>query len=199
MNIERGFKRVTWVVSGSLFAVGTVFAGLLAWEELDRWSSSGEPLPKGDAAVYIFERSVVTFPEDIAEAELKAALDGPSEVHSQVVLAEPKRKKSDASKDPIDLDAPDIVSFVYIPASGSTPSVLYSRKALLHTEARGGLTAELKAALETLRHQHMFPGPVTRPFSGYVWNSLLVAVGAGAVPWGVFFLIRWIVQGFRGD
>ena len=29
-----------------------------------------------------------------------------------------------------------------------------------------------------------------------IWGTLL-SLGLGAIPWGVFYLVRWIVQGFK--
>lgn len=96
------------------------------------------------------------------------------------------------------LSVGDRVTYVYQPASATTPSILYSRKAILQAEANGTLTPEVQTALAALRAHYQFPGPVSRPFTR--WSPIAaLTLGAAVAPWIIFFTIRWIVRGFKAQ
>lgn len=251
MNLERGFRRITWVVSLSLLGLGAFFVVPGWWSALDRWNRAGEPYPPGAPATHVLGFGLVEFPEGFNEAQVKKALDESAEklerVRSRfrevelynfyIQMAE-RDQLEDLTEWPrsplpkawtkwealVDLDRKALVriskpgtkdeawpiaerliskevSHIYQPSSivsGPTPSVLYSRKALLQAEAKGKLAPDVQAALSGLRKSQQFPSPIKTPFAE--WAPLgLIAISVAAAPWGVFFVLRWILRGFRPD
>lgn len=214
MNLERGFRRLTWVVSIALFIPAMVFVVTIGRDRSDRWNRAGEPYPEGRLSVYEFgSGTMTTFARGTPEIEIKDALDNRSKVEiggasfprgmmKQVLRQEaegtlPPEKKAALEQ----LRRWDLTSFVYLPPSKAAPSALYSRKAILQAEARRELSQEAQAALAELRRGFGFsPYPVEKPLSALEWvlHSGL-ALGVATIPWGVFLLLRWIVLGFRTD
>lgn len=91
----------------------------------------------------------------------------------------------------------DEISYVYFSSEDRGASKLMSRGELLRLEAPGDLSRDEAEVLKTLRVNHHFPYPLSIPFSlgDWVRNTVLVLLVAG-LPWGVFYLFRWIVYGF---
>ena len=200
LNLERGFRRITWVVSVSAFVMGTFVFILHFQYRLDQWSHAGEPQPSGPPVVYVekSDQSITsrTFPEDFTETHIKEALD---KIGTSFKVAEEKFAQNSEPRLVDDLPPcfhEDRVTYVYQPASDTTPSVLYSRKALLQAEAQGELPPAVESLLQSLRWLCRFPGPVTHPFLLVLELCALLALCVAA-PWGVFFLARWIAFGFK--
>jgi hypothetical protein len=77
---------------------------------------------------------------------------------------------------------------------------LWSRKTLLQDEARGALPPKVIEAVAKLRQKDLLPyGDKPDPRINLI--LLAATLGAAAVPWILFFVIRWIVRGFgsRGE
>lgn len=189
VNLERGFRRITWVVSITLFALGASFVVISWLDALDQWNRAWEPLPDGPTNVFVLGFGTVQFPSGFTEASLKEALDRQEEQikNKQLVL-----NLSDY------IEPRPLISFVYLPSSKEAPSILYSRKTILQAETKGELTQEGQEALSKLRKDYGFPSPGEKPYTLGNWALYWgLALGVATVPWGVFYLVRWIVRGFR--
>lgn len=110
-----------------------------------------------------------------------------------------RRQPASGLEDDMDLrGVGDRVTYVYQPASATTLSILYSRKAILQAEANGTLPPEVQAALSALRAHYQFPWPVSKPFTR--WGPFAaLTIGAALGPWIIFFTIRWIARGFKAQ
>src|SRR5215813_12961369 len=75
LNFERGFRRITWVVSVAVLVTGAFLIVPDWWSALILWNQAEEP-PSGEVAVYVRDVGVfVTFPKDFPEAQIKDVLD----------------------------------------------------------------------------------------------------------------------------
>ena len=72
---------------------------------------------------------------------------------------------------------------------------LWSRKTLLEDEARGVLAPKVVEAVAKLRQKDLLPYG-DKPDPRVNLMLLAATLGAAAVPWILFFVIRWIVRGF---
>jgi hypothetical protein len=86
----------------------------------------------------------------------------------------------------------DHISHLYSPSS-SQGSILYTRAQALKAEASGQKVAA--AIFSELQRYYDSPRPGPIPFSTSAPLALIVLVLA-SLPWGAFFLIRWIVRRF---
>lgn len=218
-NLERGFWRVTWVMSVVLFLTGAAVTARHAWQEVDGWLRAGGPAPDGPPIVYAFgnlaQFGAGSTPHLIRE-EIDGMLAGAKKLLKEspalagVKKAHPALSNEDAAqflaisrwverRRPTDRrgEMPaDPVSFVYV-GPKDVPSAVYSRRALLHAEAQGELSGAAEAGLVDLRKRYGFSGPVTKPFSLDVFRFLGLTIVAGALPWGLFLFGRWIAYGFK--
>ena len=267
-NFERGFRRITWVVSIAVLTIGAFLIVPDWWSALILWRKAGEPL-LGEVEVYVLGVDLsVTFPKDFPETQIKDILDGkppdelinlarskgfhvrppkaledlrdeellrlankygvsvppskplPESPKGETIGALLQEQKLQAKQPPprtlaedlglvpssskrsmtvYEILNPPTMAYIYQPPSGATPSVLYSQRVLLQSEAKGELSPEVKAILPVLRTNYRFPPLLVNPFGGWIISELCVLALCIAIPWGVFFLVRWIALGFKPD
>lgn len=221
LNLERGFRRITWGVSMAVLTIGGFLIVPDWWSALILWNQAGEP-PSGDVEVYVSDVDVfVTFPKDFTEAQVKDVLDKKTPQVADkargvkrppltrdelralsddelIALAQRVRKPSLTVDELLDrVNHP--ITYIYQPPSATTPSVLYSRRAILQAEAESRLPQAIQTIVGELRTTSQFPSPVRSPFGGWVISELFVLALCVTALWGVFFLVRWIVLGFKPD
>jgi hypothetical protein len=74
---------------------------------------------------------------------------------------------------------------------------LWTRKTLLEDEARGVLPPPVVEAVAKLRQKDLLPYG-NKPDPRIHLTLIAATIGAAAVPWILFFVIRWIARGFGG-
>jgi len=87
----------------------------------------------------------------------------------------------------------DHISHLYSPSSSSHGSMLYTRAQALKAEASGQKVAA--AIFRELERYYDSPRPGPIPFSTSGPLAIIV-VALASLPWGAFFVIRWIVRRF---
>ena len=251
LNLERGFRRLTWLISIAVLIAGAVIIVPDWWATWTLWNQAGGTV--SDDRIVVVSGFHIKFSKDATEAKIKEALD-----RAQMAAARQKEPPAPAAAEEEDIplsyfeqrykelhakkgktpapasssDIPSLdeirqirassdkerddllaqirsvtpaqqlthpvpnIAYVYQPSSGAAPSVLYSRKALLHAEAKDELAPETKAILTELRAVQLFPSPLRNPFGRWAISEFLELVLCASVPWAVFFLVRWIVLGF---
>jgi hypothetical protein len=207
MNFERGFRRITWVVSLGVALV--VFAIMIsdAPHESESWRNAGEPGPDWQTSVkisvlhgsryYLFTMS----PDFTDWSTLQIYKNDPegateiikNQIDRDVASITRNNRWKELEKLPASEPAPeDDISFLYIPASQTRTSTVYTRKQILQAENAGKLTPEGKKMLLHAREKKRFPPPISEPrytllswirFSGYVAASGAVAF---SIPWVAF-------------
>lgn len=213
LNLERGFRRITWIISLGLFTVSALVT-FFEWQTAKTlWNSAGESQPKGKPfVVYEIDQviHITSFSEDFTAKQIKESLDKEGK-QSVVPFAESLQKKHltvrellDATPEPYQPttrekeNLRDIFSYIYQFADDTHPSALYTQKVILQAEAQGTLSPEVETIVAKLRSSGSFPSPISEPFAR--WSPFAVfTLGATLAPWIFFFLIRWIVRGFRAD
>lgn len=190
MNLERGFRRITWVISMPLLLIGLAFVGSEGWNRLERWSQLDEPAPSSQDGFLVYlagsPPSYVWFTSTVF---MKLTLDTGgyrTGGYRWVVELDPPRKSE--------------IAFFYFPGTTDGPSALFSRNEILRAEATRQLTRAQQDILWDLRKDFRFPYPVSPPYTSREWVTYVsIVFGIAAVPWGLFYLFRWIALGFRHD
>ena len=206
MNLGRGFSRITWVVSISLFVFVLALTFLIGGgvPKSDEWQNAGEPQPVGDPIVFTFFKGQNYILSEVSggdktpweiQKEIKDALD---KVADEDFEKADKLRKAEGEKLKVKLEGKDTISYIYFRSPGEGSSTLYSRKEILRAEASDTLTRGEKALLADLRKTYNFPKSVSRyTFKDLVeWGATVILVSV-IIPWGIFFLLRWIARGFR--
>jgi hypothetical protein len=173
--------------------VGTLATFFARQTARNLWDSAGESQLEGNPWVYTvnFDR-FIQYPKQMTVERIKEELD--TFGADADIFKPPSEEYNFLDETPVQGN----VVYVYQPVSKTTPSILYSRKAILHAEAEGELPPKVRTALTTLRANYQFPSPVSEPVS--TWSSPAgLSLGGTLVPWLIFFLVRWVVQGFRTD
>ena len=75
-----------------------------------------------------------------------------------------------------------------------------------HFRGLAGLPAHLHRAIRSWDNAFLVPlwaeSPSNQSYAlailPLIWG-LILSAALGAIPWGVFYLVRWIVQGFKGE
>lgn len=191
MNVERGFRRITWAISVVLLLVGVGLVMLNGWNRLERWNRAIKPV--SGAKLYAYQDAqdqhfLIFFERGESETVIKQALDGVAGLKDLGVL--------DFSDPP-----PPEIAFIYFEAGREEmSSALYNREAVLRAEARGRLSQKLETVLAEVRSKYRFPAPVSMPFTFWEWIGYAsIGFGIAIIPWGIFFLFRWIILGFRSN
>src|SRR5262245_10875301 len=76
LNLERGFRRITWLISASLFTVGAIVT-FFEWQTArNLWDRAGDPQPKGPPVAYVARFGLSgQFPEDFTAEQIKEVFD----------------------------------------------------------------------------------------------------------------------------
>jgi hypothetical protein len=233
INFERGFRRTTWVLSSCLALVVFVFVASDWPLESDDWRNAGEPEPDWQTSVntYVLYDSKYykftmtsdfqdwstlqiskSYPEGATDI-IKNHIDHDvaymtrnklwNEIEKTSIL---KTDQNKVGQTPLTAAGPaDEISFIYIRASQTRSSSVYTRKQILRAEALGKLAPEEKELLAHMREKDAFPSPIS--VRRYAVISLLSFFGtviassaiAFSIPWIVFFLLRWVFWGFKDD
>ena len=177
LTLERGLQWMTKIVSIGVLATAVVSIGVLAIHVflivLVGWNQA-RISPSGNRTVYVSGVGVVAVPADSTEAEIKEALDNAEKDPTHDFIGDTYKVRGMKGLFFID-DLPDrpgfpiSIAYVYQPRSGTTPSILYSRSALLQAEAKGELSPEGTAILSGIRQYYKFShplDPLRDPFGG---------------------------------
>ena len=90
----------------------------------------------------------------------------------------------------------DQISHLYIGSSPNQASMLYTRGEAIKAAA----LSQARAVLVLRELASFYDSPRARPAPWSMARALvLVVVGAVALPWGLFFFLRWVARGFSGS
>jgi hypothetical protein len=201
LNLERGFRRITAIVSLAIFVPGVLYA--LSWWGGDKraWDDALKQPDTKSLVVSVVGNDTFEFSKGTPETEI------PKEIERDLALGVSGEAFS-SSKGTIP------VSFVYQPAIPGDPRPvdrfpvyrpghLYTVREILEMENAGTLPAPIKETIGKLRSNTPSRLPwINKPVVFGVYGlagALGLAAGLATVPWILFFLLRWIFRGFGGD
>ncbi|HYT57718.1 MAG TPA: hypothetical protein VEQ38_23670 [Verrucomicrobiae bacterium] len=152
LSLERGFRRITWVVSIGILAVSSIIVCLIWHSEKQTWEEAGKPFQSPSPTVYVSVSNVAfQFVEGFEPRLIKEELDRFMGVRSHVAY-KPVAKDAGIKIEDLNIALPnglslimrgsnrDVISHVYLPATNTTSSALYSRKEILQKESMNLLT-----------------------------------------------------------
>ncbi len=219
LNLERGFRRIMTIVSLAILIPGVLYAMTWwlgekrAWTDALKqpdaesqivWIITAEVHGKAgsDPPVFWVPGAYIAFEKQKTETEIVTTIE-------DILVAESTGRRAGFALEEI-LGRPAAetlpVSFVYRPAAPARPGHLYSVKELLEGHHAGTLPEDVKETIDKLSAEKPSRLPwkswTTKPVVFGVpglAGALGLATGMAAVPWVVFFLLRWIVNGFRKE
>lgn len=231
VNLERGFRRITAILSLAIFIPGVLFALTWWFGERRAWTDALKQPDTESLVVRVVGKGDYVFGKRTTETEIVKGIEkllvastagGETSRKGYTVveiLGHATTEKDDPSKltpadepyDPskfVPVDEPYAppVSYVYRPTTPDRPGHLYSVKELLEGRASGTLPEDVKETIDKLGAEKPSRLPweswTTKPVVFGVpglAGALGLATGLAAVPWAVFFLLRWVFRGFAPD
>jgi len=252
LNLERGFRRITAIVSLAILFPGILYALTWWFGERRAWTDALKQPDTESVVVCVADVGEFTFGKQAAETEIRKSIEDHLklpivQLEDATSSTRSDAKVSTASKKSISLEeiaararagspphakyeTGDIppsppgyeevtlpktwgaststlpVSYVYRPTTTDRPGHLYSVKELLEGHHSGTLPEDVKQTIASLGAEKPSRLPwnswITKPVVFGVFGlagALGLAAGLAAVPWAVFFLLRWVFRGFAPD
>ena len=221
-NLRRGFWRVTSVLSALLFLAGGTVVGIAWWDRHTTWQRAIEQ-PTGEDQIVVLVPPIgsIAFPRTHNLDEIRSAIDQAQALpdtglvmKSHECLRASDRKPSEkdrivavseSSKTPCQAVKPDYgrsrVAYVYLFLPTPKRSALLSLREFLEYERqhKESLTAEESASITEARSRLRLPYPAERPTVLDAAQWLALVAGVAAVPWILYYMARWILQGFSNS
>jgi hypothetical protein len=231
MNVERGFFRLTAVVSALILLAGLGLAFFEWKNNREAWATALAPSDAELVKVFVSGLGMpVTFPASTPRSEMMNGLPVLEQTGFRL-LGQSAKKTYPGSYD--DIGDEDLgrkiaakgseaiaalmpsygydaasekgrwIDYIYIGQRGNKPARLYSREEILRTwdelaaDTPHGIPGDVDGDAFMLSIAHRLPDDVPSPPGRVLAKGLGLAVGAAAVPWVLFFILRWIVRGFR--